>query len=85
MSATIAVDIPQDVLDSARLTSAELKIELAVYLYAQRRLSIGKARELADLTLWEMRHLLASRHISPHYDEVDLDEDVVTLGELGRL
>ena len=35
---------PQDVLESARLSAADLKTELAVALYAQQRLSIGKAR-----------------------------------------
>jgi predicted HTH domain antitoxin len=63
----------------------ELKTEIAVHLYAQRRLSIGKARELADMSLWEFRQLLASRRISPHYDVTDLDEDVATLREMGRL
>ena len=77
--------VPQDILDSSRLTLSELKVEIAVYLYTQRRLSIGKARELAGVSLWEFRQLLASRRISPHYDEVDLDEDMTTLREMGRL
>jgi predicted HTH domain antitoxin len=42
------------------LTVSELKVELAVYLYTQRRLSIGKASELADMSLWEFCQLLAS-------------------------
>jgi predicted HTH domain antitoxin len=58
---------------------------MAVHLYAQGRLSIGKARELADMTLWEFRQLLGSRRIPPNYDEIELDEDVATLRELGRL
>jgi predicted HTH domain antitoxin len=85
MNDTNVLQVPQDVLDSARLTLSELKVELAVYLYAQRRLSIGKARELADMSLWGFRQLLASRRISPHYDEVDLDEDMTTLREMERL
>jgi predicted HTH domain antitoxin len=80
-----ALEVPQDILDSARLTISELKVEMAVYLYAQGRLSIGKAHELAGMTLWEFRQLVASRRISPHYDAADLDEDVATLRELGRL
>ena len=82
MSAVSILKVPRDVLDSARLTIPELKVELAVYLYAQGRLSIGKARELADMTLWEFRQLLASRRISPHYDVVDLNEDMATLRHL---
>ena len=79
------LNIPQDILDSARLTINELKRELAISLYAQGRLSVGKARELAEMSLWEFRQLLAFRRISPHYDSTDLEEDVATLRELGRL
>lgn len=59
--------------------------EMALYPYTQGRLSVGKARELAGMALWEFRQLLAYRRIPPHYDEADLDEDVATLRELGRL
>ena len=85
MSTISILEVPQDILDSARLTASELKVEMAVYLYAQGRLSIGKARELAEMTLWEFRQLLAARRIPPHYDVKDLDEDVATLREMGRL
>ena len=85
VSTVTVVEVDQDILDSARLTPSELKVEMAVHLYEQGRLSVGKARELADMTLWEFRQLLASRRIPPHYGETDLDEDVATLGELGRL
>jgi predicted HTH domain antitoxin len=83
--ATRTLEIPQEVLDSARLTTDELKIELAVTLYAQGRLAIGKARELAGMSLWEFRQLLASRHIPPHYDLADFEEEFATLQSLGRL
>ena len=85
MSTVSVLEVSQDILDSARLTSSELKVEMAVHLYTQGRLSVGKARELAGLTMWEFRQLLASRRIPPHYDEADLNEDVATLRELGRL
>lgn len=51
MSTVRAVEVSQDILDSARLTPSELKVEMAVHLYTQGRLSGGKARELADMTL----------------------------------
>jgi predicted HTH domain antitoxin len=83
MSVNKVLEIPQDILDTARLTLDELKVEMAVHLYAEGRLSIGKARELAGMPLWTFRQLLASRRISPHYDVEDLEEDVATLRELG--
>ncbi len=85
MSALYTIQVPRDILDSARLTVPELKVEMAVFLYSQGRLSIGKARELAEMSLWEFRQLLASRRISPHYDVADLEDDVATLKRMGRL
>ena len=79
------LEIPQEILDSARLTADELKVEIAVYLYSSRRLSLGKARELAGLSLWQFRQLLATRQIEPHIDQDDLDEEFATLKELNRL
>lgn len=73
------LEVPQEILDAARMTAAEARLELAVSLYAQRRLSIGKARELAGKSLWEFRQLLASRGIPAHVDEGDLAEDIATL------
>lgn len=82
MPATASLEIPLEVLDSARLTVAELRAELAVHLYEQRRLSIGKAHELAGLSLWEFRQLLGARRISPHFNKEDLDQELGTLREL---
>jgi len=79
---TVCIEIPIDALESARMSVQEVKQELAVALYAQRRLSIGKARELAGVSLWEFRQLLGIRHIPPHYDEADLAEDLASLDDL---
>lgn len=79
MSDLNTIHIPQDILDSARLTLPEIRQELALSLYAQGRLGIGKARELAGLSLWEFRQLLTTRRINPHYDVRELDEDLDTL------
>jgi predicted HTH domain antitoxin len=76
------LEISQDILDSARLSLKDLKVELAVTLYVQGRLSIGKARELAEMSLWQFRQVLATRKISPHYDVADLENDLSTLQDL---
>lgn len=79
---SVTIEIPRHVANAARATAEELKVELAVHLYETRRLSIGHAREMAGMSLWEFRQLLASRKISPHYDVADLDEDMQTWAEL---
>ncbi len=85
MSQVQTIEIAQDILDSARLTIPELKREMAVSLYAQGRLSFGKARELADMSHWEFRQILAVRRIPPHYEVAELEEDVQALHMAGRL
>jgi len=85
MTSTAYLEIPQDVLDSARLTAAEARLELAVHLYERGRLSIGKAHELAGLSLWEFRQLLGFRQIPPHFAVEDLEQDLETLRQLGGL
>lgn len=82
MSATSHLEIPQDILDSARMTVDQVRIELAVHLYAQGRLSLGKAHELAGLSLWELRQLLGLRRIEPHFGPEDLQQDLETLRNL---
>ena len=83
--AMTSIQIPQDVLMAARLTEQEFKIEVAIHLYSTRRLSIGKARELAGLPLWQFRQILAARQIPAHYDVEDLEADVRTLRAMDRL
>ena len=83
MRATL--EIPQGVLDAAQMNTQELRRELALALYAQGRLSLGKARELAGLSLWEFRQWLGLRRIEAHYDTAEVRDDIATLRALGRL
>ncbi len=82
MNSVVTLELPRHLVNAARATPEELKIELAVHLYETRRLAIGHAREMAGISLWEFRQLLASRKISPHYDVADLDDDMQTWAEL---
>ena len=84
MPATARLEVPQDILDSARMTADQLLVELAVHLYAQGRLSLGKARELAGLSLWEFRQILGLRQIPLHFEAEDLEQELETLRHLDR-
>jgi predicted HTH domain antitoxin len=61
------LQVPQDILDSARISIPELRVELAWLLTEQKRLSIGKAREWAGMTLWGFCQVLGARRMMPHY------------------
>lgn len=76
--------IPDDILEAAGLTERDCLVELAVHLYAQRRLRIGQALRLSRLSRAEFEKELARRDISL-YSVEDLNQDVAALKELGRL
>lgn len=84
MSKTIAIEIPREILHVTRMTPQALKRELALSLFEQGKLSFGKARELAEMTVWEFQQLLGSKGIAIHYDLEDYQEDLATLEDLGR-
>ena len=77
---TILLEIPDSVARAMRLPPADqpcqLKLELALSLYAQGILAFGKARELAGMTKLEFGLLLGKRKIPRHYEQDDLQEDV---------
>ena len=85
MSATISVQVPRDILHAARLTVDELKQELALALFQQGRVSFGKAREMAGMSVWDFQLRLGARKIPIHYDLDDYEDDLAALRELGRL
>jgi predicted HTH domain antitoxin len=85
MSSMTSIQIPTEIFHAARLTPQEAKRELAVHLFQQGRLSFGKAREMAEMTVWTFQQFLASRGIPVHYDVAEYDEDLGTLKDLGRL
>jgi predicted HTH domain antitoxin len=78
-------EILTEVLAAARLTPQELRVELAVHLFEQDKLSLGKARQLADMTIWQFMQLLGSRGIPIHYDIAEYEQDLATLKRLERL
>ena len=84
MSKAMAIEIPYGISQATRMSPAEIKRELAIHLFRERKLSFGKARELAGMTIWEFQQLLGSRGISVHYGVEDYEEDLETLKRLER-
>ena len=82
MPATLTMDLPEDVLQTARMTVDEARVELAVSLFASQRLSMGKAAEFAGLPVAHFMGTLAARHIGPHYDRHEALSDAATLARL---
>jgi predicted HTH domain antitoxin len=72
----MAVTFPDELLHSAHLTEQELRLELAVTLFQQDRLTLGQAARYCELSQLELQRVLAARKIPLHYGLEELDADL---------
>lgn len=77
--------IPDDILAASEMSEADLKLEIAILLYKQEKISAGKACEWLGLNLIEFRHQLGKRGLTINYDVEDLQADIVTLRSIDKL
>jgi predicted HTH domain antitoxin len=69
----MTVTLPENIPALQKMTEAELKQELALSLYAAGRITLIQAADLG---------MLRDRRIPQHYDENDLEKDLMVLREL---
>jgi predicted HTH domain antitoxin len=76
---SVTLEVPNEVTQAMRLPAPEakarLRLELAIGLYTQRLLPLGKAALLAELSRWEVEDILGRRGVPAHYTEEDLVHD----------
>jgi predicted HTH domain antitoxin len=84
MAATIT--LPESVLQAIRVLDRFIRRILAVELYREGRLSLGKAAEVAGVrNKWEMVMLLDEKGVALDYSAEDAEQDLNTLKKyLGR-
>ena len=78
----MTLTLPDHIRALSEMSQRELQQELALSLYAGRKLTLVQAVDLAGLGFFEFQELLRRRRIPQHYDEGDLDRDLLTLREL---
>ena len=81
----MSIVIPDDILQATKMTEAELRLEIAIMLYQQEKISSGKARAWTGLTVIEFQHELAKRGLHINYGIEDFQADVKTFQLLGLL
>jgi predicted HTH domain antitoxin len=70
------VTLPGELLQSTKLTEAELVTELALALFQREQLTLGQAALLAGLPQLDFQRILASRRIPLHYGVEAMEEDL---------
>ena len=75
----VTLNIPDSVIQGLRISEREiaerLRTELAIALYAQGALSLGKAAELAEMSRIIFGEILGQRGIARHYGDAELAQD----------
>lgn len=71
--------IEDELLEAARMSESEIRLELAIALYQREKFTLGQAARLARISQSRMRHALAARGIGPHYGVDDFEHDLDTL------
>jgi predicted HTH domain antitoxin len=75
----MTLTIPDEILSDTNITSTDMRIEVAAYLYEKKRMSIGKARLIAGLNLIQFQKELAKRNIYLQIEAKDLETEVSNL------
>ena len=81
----MSVLISDDILQAAQISEIELKREIAILLFQQKKLGLSKARELAEMPLIEFQRELAGRGIIVYDDAAGFQAEVENLRVWGDL
>ena len=81
----LPVTVPKDLVRILKVRDEDIprlvRLYLAIELYREGKVSLGKAAEIAGITKWEMMEILASKDVL-QYDVKDLEKDIKMLEEM---
>ncbi len=60
----------------------EVRRMFALFLYEHKRISLSKACEIGDMSLWEFADMNQRLDIPLHYSAKDLNEDMIKLSDV---
>ena len=78
------VEIPDTALTGTGLTPDQVRLEVAVALYRDRKVSMGRAATLAGLPRIPFQRELAQRGVTVDYDVAEFEEDLRNISALLR-
>lgn len=71
--------IPDEFLQTAKISEAELRLEIAILLFEQEKITLGTASQFAGMNQLEFQQILGKRKISIHYSDEEFRQDLKTL------
>ncbi len=80
----MTIELPDNELGSLKLTSTEARLALAIGLYADRKVSMGRAAKIAGIPYVFFMHELGKRGICMNYSMEDLQHDIEMAEQFSR-
>jgi predicted HTH domain antitoxin len=78
----MTLTLPDNIPSLKGLTESDMRLELALSLYASRKVTLVQAADVAALDLFDFQARLRDRRIPQHYETRDLEQDLLVLREL---
>lgn len=78
----MSVVITDDILRLANMSESEFKLELGLYLYSKKILTLGKACEFAGIPRIIFQKELARHELTVSYDQEEFEKDLNTIRNL---
>ncbi|MCS6919749.1 MAG: UPF0175 family protein [Fimbriimonadales bacterium] len=80
----MSVTISDEMLRAAKMSADEFRLETALWLYQQERLTLAQAARWAGMTRLRFQRALYERNAPIHYDHEELKRDWETVQELHK-
>jgi len=82
MLTSMKIEVQDEALRGLELTESQALVDLAVGLFTERRVTLGRGAEIARVTQLGFQQELGRRGIPIHHDVEDLQADLRTLAAL---
>ena len=75
------IAFPDELTEGLNLTPEHARVDLAIGLYAERRVTLGRAAKMADMAQAAFLRHLGELRIPMHYDLPELEADLMVVRE----
>ncbi|MDX1941816.1 MAG: UPF0175 family protein [Saprospiraceae bacterium] len=70
------IEISDEIVEQSNLTVEEIRLGIALWLFQEKKLSLGKCAKIAGLHKMQFQKELGKRKIPVHYTEEDFQRDL---------
>ena len=75
------VNVPDELIQGLDLTPENARMDFAIGLYAEHRITLGRAARIAEMPQTAFLRKLGALRIPMHYDLTELEEDLLVVRE----